>query len=58
MHQQDDEADVAGAYKKLKKQHSALMKHKLKRDRKKHGERGKKKRYYSDSSDSSDNDSE
>ena len=58
VHQQDDEVDVARAYKKLKKQHSALMERELKRDRKKHGKRGKKRRYYSDSSDSSDNDSE
>ena len=58
MHQQDDKADVAGAYKELKKQYYTLMKRKLKRDCKKDGKREKKRRYYSDSSNFSDNDSE
>ena len=58
MHQADDEANIAKAYEKLKKQHSAMMKRKLKRGYKKHGRRGKKRRYYSNSSNSSDSDSE
>ena len=58
MHQVNNESGVAKAYKKLKKQHSAMMKCKLKRDNKKQGKRGKKRRYHSDFSDSSDSDSE
>jgi hypothetical protein len=49
---------VAGAYKELKKQYYTLMKRELKRDCKKDGKREKKRRYYSDSSNFSDNDSE
>ena len=58
MHHNDDGADIANTYTKLKKQHSALMKRDLKRDHMKHGKRGNKRRYYSDSSSSSDSDSE
>ena len=42
MHQQDDNADVAGAYKELKKQYYTLMKRELKRDCKKDGKREKR----------------
>ena len=59
MHQEgDDEAEVAAAYNKIRKQHAAMMKREMKKARKKHKKRGKKRRYFLDSSDSSDSDSE
>ena len=58
LHQVDDEANVSKVYEKLNKQYSAMKKCKLKRGRKKHDKREKKRRYYSDSSDLSDSNSE
>jgi len=59
MHQEgDDEAEVTAAYNKLRKQHANMMKREMKKACKKHKKRGKKRRYFSDFSDLSDDDSE